>query len=87
MPSTFTRQLITIRSGKHWIRGETQFWVFIPFLLKEQQSLIKRTLQSLSACLYSLLQSRLMQMVASLLQTVHLHSSQQADAQGKGTSK
>ena len=28
-----------------------------------------------------------MQIVASLLQTVHLHSSQQADAQGKGASK
>ena len=28
-----------------------------------------------------------MQMVASLLQTVHLHSLQQADAQGKGASE
>ena len=28
-----------------------------------------------------------MQIIASLLQTVHLHSSQQADAQGKGASK
>ena len=28
-----------------------------------------------------------MQMIASLLQTVHLHSSQQADAQGKGASE
>ena len=46
---------------------------------------IKRTLQSLSACLYCLLLS--MQMVASLLQTVHLHSSQQSDAQGKGASE